>query len=120
VATATTAVAREQLCGHISLATRECSKAEETFSLCCVLGTYNKHLNILKTHTKPSTSVQASCHCLFCLCCGSFVHRVLCWSFCPEIGISSNDWALLSRLHAETETESSLRNVVLSKKLDDG
>jgi hypothetical protein len=38
----------------------------------------------------------------------------------PEIEISSVDWAQQSRLLSEAETESSLRNVVFNKELDDG
>jgi hypothetical protein len=33
----------------------------------------------------------------------------------PEIGTSSMDWAQLSRFYLKTETESSLRNVMLWK-----
>jgi hypothetical protein len=36
------------------------------------------------------------------------------------MGTSSIDWAQLSRFHLKTETESSLRNVVLNKKQNDG
>jgi hypothetical protein len=33
--------------------------------------------------------------------------------YIPEIGTSSIDWAQLSRFYLKTETESSLRNVVV-------
>jgi hypothetical protein len=33
---------------------------------------------------------------------------------CLEVGTSSIDWTQLSRFHLKTETESSLRNVVLN------
>jgi hypothetical protein len=39
-----------------------------------------------------------------------------CWYTCPEIGTSSIDWAHQNRFHLKTETESSLRNVVLKYK----
>jgi hypothetical protein len=38
---------------------------------------------------------------------------------CPEIGSSSIDWTQLSRSYLKTDTESSLRNVVLEDKQDD-
>jgi hypothetical protein len=38
----------------------------------------------------------------------------------PEIEISSDNWAQQSKIYLRTETESSLRNVVFNKKLDDG
>jgi hypothetical protein len=41
------------------------------------------------------------------------VHRASPYS--PEIGTRSIDWAQLSRLHLNTETESSLQNGVLNK-----
>jgi hypothetical protein len=49
------------------------------------------------------------------LCCAWFIYPILYWCWCPEIGTSSIDWAQLSRFHLKTETESSLRNVVLVK-----
>jgi hypothetical protein len=39
-------------------------------------------------------------------------------SISPEIGTNSIDWAQLSRFYLKTETESSLRNVVLKYKQD--
>jgi hypothetical protein len=39
-----------------------------------------------------------------------------CWYRCQEIGTSSVDWAQLTRFHLKTDTESSLRNVVLKYK----
>jgi hypothetical protein len=38
-----------------------------------------------------------------------------CWYRCPETGTSSIDGAQLSRFYLKTETESSLRNVVVSR-----
>jgi hypothetical protein len=38
-----------------------------------------------------------------------------CWYKCPETETSSIDWVQLSRFYLKTETESSLRNVVLNK-----
>jgi hypothetical protein len=38
----------------------------------------------------------------------------------PEIGISSIDWSQLNRFYLKTETESSLRNVVIWKKKQEG
>jgi hypothetical protein len=41
-------------------------------------------------------------------------HKLSCsWYRCPEIGTSSIDWAQLSRFYLKTETETSLRIVVL-------
>jgi hypothetical protein len=41
------------------------------------------------------------------------LYRIWCWCRCPEIATSSIDWTQLSRFfYLNTETESSLRNVV--------
>jgi hypothetical protein len=49
------------------------------------------------------------------LCCDWFVYRILFSCWCPLIGISSIDWAQLSRFHLKMETEPSVQNVVLNK-----
>jgi hypothetical protein len=49
------------------------------------------------------------------LCCASFIYPIMCWCRCPKIGTNCINWAQLSRFHLKTETESSLRNVVLKK-----
>jgi hypothetical protein len=49
------------------------------------------------------------------LCCVWLVYPTWGWHRCPEIGTSSIDWAQLSRFYLKTETEYSLRNVVLWK-----
>jgi hypothetical protein len=35
------------------------------------------------------------------LCCVSFIYRVLCWFWCPEIETNSIDWARQSRILPE-------------------
>jgi hypothetical protein len=50
------------------------------------------------------------------LYCGWFIYPIWCRFWCPEIEISSVDWAQPSRLLPEAETESSLRNEFLIKK----
>jgi hypothetical protein len=42
------------------------------------------------------------------------------WILSPATGTCSIDWAQLSRFYLKTEIESSLRNVVLKYKQDDG
>jgi hypothetical protein len=42
-----------------------------------------------------------------------FVYPILCWCMCPEIRTKSIDLAQLSRFYLKTETESSVRNVLL-------
>jgi hypothetical protein len=54
------------------------------------------------------------------LCCAWFAYPSLCSFTCPEIGINSIDWAQLSMLYLNTETVSSLRNVVFKRKQGDG
>jgi hypothetical protein len=45
----TTAVAREQLCGHVSAETREHAIMEETFSLRSVPGLHNDDVAVLRS-----------------------------------------------------------------------
>jgi hypothetical protein len=50
------------------------------------------------------------------LCYLWLVYLVWCWYGCPEVETSCTDFAQLSRVYLKTETESSLRNVVLLNK----
>jgi hypothetical protein len=53
-------------------------------------------------------------------CCVWFIHLIVCWFLCPEIGTSYIDLAQLNRFHLKSETESSLRNLSSELKHDDG